>query len=142
MKLFTSINNKKGVTLVENVIGLVIVGIVFASFLQVCNISSILLQNVKFRIRAINIAQAELEEIKSMNYDSVVISDYTPYKSAGVIIDEGPASGSGDDITGVMRTIVKTATNPPTTGKKIYVRVFWTLLGSVREEIAETVIYP
>ena len=139
---FIGLRDNRGITLMENVIGLVIAGIVFAGFLQVCNISSIMLQNVKFRVRAVNIAQAELEGIKSRHYESIVVSDYTPYKSVNVVIDEGPTSDSGDDVMGEMRTVVRNAVNPPTSGKKIYVQVTWTLFGSVRQETAETVVYP
>ncbi|MBN1871107.1 MAG: prepilin-type N-terminal cleavage/methylation domain-containing protein [Candidatus Omnitrophica bacterium] len=142
MRDFITFKRHKGITLIENVIGLLIAAIVFAGFLQVCNISSMMLQNIKFRVRAVNIAQAELEDIKSQNYDNIIISDYTPYKSTNVIIDGGPTSGSGDDVIGEMRTVVRNAINPPTSGKKVFVSVSWTLFGVVKRETAETIIYP
>jgi len=138
-------NKKKGVTLAENVIGLLIITLAFGGFLQVCNISNMMLLSAKCRVSAINIAQDELERRSNEDYESLDASAYTDYKSyPNIVIDSGPTSGSGDDITGEMRTYVRAYTEPLTSkkGKLIYVRVLWTQSGQSKEESAETVICP
>lgn len=132
---------KKGLTLVETVIAMMIAAITLVGFLQVCNTSAIMLQNIKYRMRAVNIAQAELEDLMSLGYDGINMGAFSPYRRTYVVIDEGLTVSTGDDIIGEMRTRVSEVIRPPFMGRKIFVEVMWELLGEPKSEILETLVY-
>jgi len=141
MKFYISIKKEKGFTLVETVIAMLIATIILAGFLQVCNSSAWLLLSTKYRTRAINIAQAEIEDLKALTYDGIDVVAFTPYRADNIIIDEGPTSSPSDDVIGEMRTTVRNVINPPYDGKKIAVEVRWNMWGQPKQDILETVVY-
>lgn len=141
MKPYISPGRKNGFTLIETIIAVLIAGSTFIGFLLVCNMSSIMLKDIKSRVRAINIIQAELEGIKALNYDEIDVANFTPYKAVNVIIDYGPTSSPDDDLIGEMRTTIRNAANPPLEGKKIVAEITWQTLGEGKQEIMETVVY-
>jgi hypothetical protein len=132
---------ESGLTLVECVIAIIIGTILLVGFLQVCTTSALNLKNLRFRVNAVNIAQAELEDIISLGSEGIDEDDYTPFLSTPVVIDEGPTDLHGDDIIGDMRTYVREVTVAPLKGKKIWVTVTWNFMGSSRSELLQTVIY-
>lgn len=133
--------NIKGLTLVETVIAIIIAAITLVGFLQVCNTASLMMTNIKYRMRAVNIAQAELEDLMASGYSNIDTALYTPYKKTYVIIDEGLSASSSDDIIGEMRTTAREVTSSPNNGKTIAVLVIWDVLGEHKREIIETLIY-
>ena len=132
---------KKGLTLVETVIAMVIAAITLVGFLQVCNTSALMLQNIKYRMRAVNIAQAELEELMALGYDGIDIAAFSSFRRTFVVIDEGLTDSADDDIIGEMRTRANEVIRPPFMGRKIFVEVSWELLGEPKSEILETLVY-
>lgn len=141
MGIYAFIKKERGFTLVETVIAMLIATILLAGFLQVCSSSAWLLLSAKYRTRAINIAQAEIEDLKSLGYDGIDVATFTPYRALNIIIDEGPTSSSSDDVIGEMRTTVRNVVNPPYDGKKIAVEVRWNMWGQLKQDILETVVY-
>lgn len=135
------LKNKRGVTLLENIIAVLVTGLVFGGFLQICHVSALMLTSAHFRMAAVNIAQAEIEDLKAIDFDNISVSTFTPYRSTSVILDDGPTSSADDDIIGEMRTAVRDTVNNPTNGKKVAVEVLWTAFGQSKQEIVETVIY-
>jgi len=135
------VKNQRGVTLMENVIAVLVTAVVFGGFLQICHFSALMLANVKFRMAAVNIAQAEIEGLKGLDFNEISVADFTPYQSTNVILDDGPTTGGEDDVIGEMRTTVKNTVTAPTNGLKIVVEVLWTVFGENKQEIVETVIY-
>jgi len=111
-------------------------------FLQVCTTSALNLKNLRFRVNAVNIAQAELEEIVALGSDGIDAVVLTPYVlSANVVIDEGPTGLPGDDLLGHMRLHIQEVAAAPLKGKKIWVTVTWNFMGSARTEMLQTAIY-
>ncbi len=141
MKPILFIKEDKGVTLIETIIAILLAAMTFVGFLQACNISAQMLENMKYRMSAVNIAQAQIEYLKAQGYDNIKVSSYTPFKSTNVTIDYGPTTAPEDDVIGEMRTKVRRATLAPTNGKKIVVEVIWPILGESKSEVLETVIY-
>ncbi len=137
MKSEIFVKNNKGVTLIEAVIAILIAAITLTGFLQVCSMSAFILQSIKYRMRAVNIAQAEIEDLKAETYSDIVSGVY----QTDIIIDEGPSSSSDDDIVGQLQTTIKNVTNAPLQGKKVIIEVSWELLGESKRDILETVIY-
>lgn len=115
--------------------------IMLVGFLQVCNSAALMLQNIKYRMKAVNIAQAELEDLRALGWANIDVSEYTPYKSTNVTIDDGLTAAPEDDIAGEMRTVIKEATSGPANGLKIVITVSWNILDRPRNEILEAVIY-
>ena len=138
---FLSCKCVKGLTLIETVVAMVIATITFVGFLQVCNTAALMLRNIKYRMRAINIAQAEIEDLKALGCDGIDTSAFTPYRRTYVVIDERLTTSSDDDIIGEMRTRVRNVLKPPLNGKKIVVEVMWELLGESKSDLLETLIY-
>lgn len=127
-----------GFTLIEAAIAILVVGIVLVGALQVCNSSALILKVLKHKLRALNIAQAEIEEIKGLGYDGISLADYTPYKTTYVIIDEGATPSPDDDITGTMKTSVK---DIQLTGYKIVVEMTWNAFDKAQKDVLETILY-
>ncbi|MBL7068974.1 MAG: hypothetical protein ISS34_03880 [Candidatus Omnitrophica bacterium] len=132
---------KKGLTFAETVIAILIAAILLVGFLQACTSSALLLRNIKYRVRAVNIAQAEIEDVTALGYSGIDMSEFTGGKQVNVIIDEGVTAASGDDVIGLMTTTVEDATSGPDNGRKIVVGISWSMLGQARSELLETVIY-
>jgi len=132
---------KKGFTLVEGMIAAVIAGIVLTTFLYAVSSARIMLKNLNYRLRAINIAQAEIEDVKAQGNEGIDMGDYDPFRRQRVIIDEGPTRRANDDVHAVMRTFVTEVEDPPLNGKKIVVEIRWEFMGRARMELMETVVY-
>lgn len=130
---------KKGLTFMETVVAMMIAAIMLVGFLQVCNSSALMLRNIKYRVRAINIAQAEIEDVSSLGYEGINMALFP--RTVDIIIDAGPTQAANDDVRGQMTTTVRNATLGPDYGRKIIVDVSWGILGEIRQDILETVVY-
>ncbi len=133
-----SLERKKGITLVETLIAMVITAIMLVGFLQACTASAYMLKNIKYRLRAVNIAQDEIESVKAGGFAAVVVGDQA---WLNVLIDEGPTAAPGDDIIGQMRRRIRNVAGGPTNGVTITIEVAWNMLGQARQETVETVFY-
>jgi len=123
----------------EIVIAMMIAAIMLVGFLQTCNSSALMLRNIKYRVSAINIAQAEIEDVKALGYDGIVMANFPSITN--VIIDEGPTAAGGDDVTGTVTTTVANTTSGPDNGRKIVTGITWNVLGMTMQETLETVVY-
>jgi len=137
MNIFLFVKNKKGLTLVDTVIAMIIAAIILIGFLQICNSSMLALKNVKYRLQAMNIARAEMEAVMSDGYEPNANDDNT----VSIIIDEGQSASPDDDVLGEMRTIVQEVSSSPNRGNKIVIEITWAMRGQPRSEILETVVY-
>lgn len=136
-----AVKKRSGLTLVESVIAMFVAAILVVGFLQACSSGALMLKNLRCRVRAINIAQAEIEDIKARGNEGIDVAIYTPFLSTPVVIDEGVTVGPIDDIAGEMRTTAMDVVSGPTNGKKIVVEVLWNFMGEAKSELLETVIY-
>ena len=138
MKLLMAVKrDQKGLTFMEVVIAMMIAAIMLVGFLQTCNSSALMLRNIKYRVSAINLAQAEIEDVKALGYDGAVIG----VTITNVLIDEGATAAGGDDVTGTVTTTITNTTSGPDNGRKIVAQITWNVLGMVMQETLETVVY-
>ena len=132
-------NNKKGLTLIETLIAMSIAAAIMLGFFQLCSTFMVMVKNSRYRVSAINIARAEIEDVRANGYAGITMADFP--KNSAIIIDEGTDSGAGDDMAGVMTTTVKDTTNGPISGRKIIVELTWVTSNTNMQETLETVIY-
>lgn len=139
IKNFRFMKDKNGLTLVETVIAMVIAAVILLGFLQICSSYILALRIVKYRARAIAIAQAEIEDIKALGHEGIDVADFPT--QVNVIIDEGLTTSFADDVLGVMTTDVNNVTSAPLNGRKIVIQVAWSIYGQDKQEVLEGLIY-
>jgi len=129
--------NRRGFTLVEAVAAIMIVVIVLLVFLELCSLSMITVKKIRHKLCAINIARAEIEDVRALGYGGMTVGT----TDTNVTIDEGLITDSSDDITGTITTIIKNTTSGPSNGRKVIVQIAWTASGTAMQETLETVVY-
>ena len=137
--------NRRGLTLIETVVAMIIAALILLGFLQLCSTSMVMVKNIRYRLSAINIARAEIEDIRALGYGGIdPTADRYKAPWPTVIIDEGATAAAGDDITGPRKSYVKNTNLGPLSGRngwKIIVQVEWTVSGTTMQEVLETVVY-
>lgn len=132
-------NNKKGLTLVETLIAMSIAAAIMLGFFQLCSTFMIMVKNSRYRVSAINVARAEVEDVRANGYAGIAMADFP--RNSAIIIDDGTDPGAADDLTGTMTTSVKNTTSGPISGRKIIVQVSWVTSNTNMQETLETVVY-
>lgn len=90
--MFVNLRQRKGLTLVEMVVSVLILGLALGAMLGSFVIGRISATKAKHRIEAMNLLRAKMEEIKN-----------TPYSN---IVDEGPVTVTIDEEEGLRGTRV------------------------------------
>ncbi len=130
-------HKKKGMTLLENVLALVITAMVITGLIQLFLLMPMHTRIANHRVSAVNLAQSKIEELKALGYNGVVTSAYTPPVDDAVIIDSVNLEDPSDDLYGIRTTAVTNITD----GKKIVVAVAWSEFNKNLSETAEAIIY-
>lgn len=130
-------NMKKGITLLENVLAIMITAIVIGGLIQLFITAPMQVKIANHRVSALNLVQAKIEQLKSLGYDGVVTANYNPPQQEAVVIDTGRPQDASDDLKGIRRTSVTDITD----AKKIVVEVRWAEFGNQFSDFAETLIY-
>ena len=129
--------NKRGLTLIETMVAMIIAALILLGFLQLCSTSMVMVKNIRYRLSAINIARAGIEDVRAPGHGGIIIGT----TNVPVIIDEGSTAAAGDDIAGTMTTTARNTTSGPSNGCKIIVQVTWSVSGMAMQETLETVVY-
>ncbi|MBU1062235.1 MAG: prepilin-type N-terminal cleavage/methylation domain-containing protein [Candidatus Omnitrophica bacterium] len=128
--------NKRGITLIEVLVSIFIVSFMLVGMMRLYALGQIQSVITKHKVMAINLAQAEIENLKNFTYEEItpMLSSYPLSKT--VTIDTGETSATSDDITGTMVTDVSSISE----GYKIIVTVSWTDYYGVITEVLESTI--
>jgi Tfp pilus assembly protein PilV len=127
---------QNGMTLIEAVLALLITLLLITGLTQLFLLGPVNTKTANHKVSSLNLAQAKIEQLKSLGYAGIVTANYSPQQEA-VVIDTVKPDDSSDDLNGIRATIVTNITN----GKKIVVDVTWTEFNRQFTESAETVIY-
>jgi len=130
-------HKKRGITLLENVLALVITTMVITGLIQLFILMPMHSKIANHRVSAVNLAQSKIEELKALGYNGVVTSAYTPPVEDPVIIDSVNLENPSDDLYGIRATAVTDITD----GKKIVATVSWSEFNKALNETAEMIIY-
>ena len=94
---FYRIGNKKGVTLIETIIAVLIAGIATTAVIGSYVVGKYATQRSKHRVAAINLISEELEQVLSANYSSIIDGTYLD----NITIDDKNTVSAGDDMVGL-----------------------------------------
>lgn len=128
---------KKGITLLENVLALMITTIVIAGLIQLFIIMPMHTRIANHRVSAINLAQAKIEQLKAVGYDGIIVASYNPPEEEAVIVDSLKLDDPSDNLAGIRSTFASDITD----GKKIVVTVTWSEFDKNLSETAEVIMY-
>lgn len=126
--------NRRGITFVEIVISLLLLGIAIGAVVGAFVVSKASATRAKHRVSAINLARAKLETIKGLTYSQ--IPDQAIVEN--VVIDQGLPS-PGDELSGQRTTTILDVYG----NKAIYrvtTKITWTEFGNILEEMVITLI--
>lgn len=133
-------NRKRGLTLIEVVVSIFIVAFMLVGMMRLYSLGSIQSEIVRHKMMAINLAQAEIENMREIGFQAIqnaIIAGTYPLNQP-VTIDPGQTAAVVDDLNGVMRTDVDD--NLPE-GYRIMVRVTWDdYYGQIEEVLESTVV--
>lgn len=144
MIMFVKLKQKKGLTLVEMVISVLILGLALGAMLGTFVIGRVSATKAKHHIQAMNLARARMEWIKDQSYAGLprgvaTVTPAYPYRISDnpVTIDvgrdvdgDGDLDNDGDELTGSRITQIKPI-GTPEEYLEVTVTVTWTerLLG-------------
>lgn len=129
--------SKKGITLLENILALLITVLLISGLTQLFLLGPTQTKIANHRVSSLNLAQAKIEQLISLGYNGVVTASYNPAQQEAVTIDTADPNNALDDLSGIRETAVTGITN----GKKIVVIVSWAEFNQQFSETAEKVIY-
>ncbi|MBU1853488.1 MAG: prepilin-type N-terminal cleavage/methylation domain-containing protein [Candidatus Omnitrophica bacterium] len=132
--------NKRGITLIEVLVSIFIVSFMLVGMMRLYALGQIQSVITKHKIMAINLAQAEIENLKNTGYEAItpLLSTSPPIYplTQTVIIDTGEIAATTDDINGAMVTDISSISE----GYKVIVTVSWTDYYGVITEVLESII--
>ncbi len=112
-KLVCSTKRETGVTLIEIIVFLVVIGLALSALLRVFNQSVVKSVDPVVRVRALDIAQAQLDEILSRKFDeNTPTGGFPPCGSATGPTCMGIAPDAGYDDVGDYNGYSDTSTHP------------------------------
>jgi type II secretory pathway pseudopilin PulG len=127
-------SNRKGITIIEVVVSIVIVGFVLVGMLQLYSVGAIQSNIARHKAMAANIAQLEIESLVSATYEGITFSDYPVTKA--VKIDTGRTNNASDDINGIVVIGLANVSE----GYKVTATVSWNdYYGAVSEVMTSTI---
>ncbi len=124
----------RGVTLIEVIISIFIVAFMLVGMIRFYSLGNIQTTIARHKMMAMNLAQAEIENLKNTTYEGIVLSNY-PLTQI-VKIDTGETSGTSDDVDGVMVTEISAINQ----GCKVIVNISWNDYYGTISEILESAI--
>jgi len=127
-------NRSKGITLIEVIVSIFIVAFMLVGMLRLYSLGNIKTAISRHEVMAVNLAQAEIENIRNTSYENIVLSNYPLTQT--VKIDTGENAGVADDINGTMVTQISAITE----GYKIIVNVSWNDYHGAVSEVLESTI--
>lgn len=127
-------NRGKGITLIEVIVSMFIAAFMLVGILRLHTLGRIQSEIARHKVMAVNLAQAEIEDLKNSSYEGIVLSNYPTTQT--VRIDTGETSASTDDINGTMITNISTINE----GYKIIVSISWNDYYGTMTEILESTI--
>lgn len=126
--------NIKGITLIEAIVSIFIVAFMLVGMMRLYSLGNIQTELARHKVMAINLAQAEIENLKNVSYEGIVLSNYPLTQT--VKIDTGETSATTDDIDGTMVTQILTITQ----GYKAIITVSWNdYYGGITEVLESTI---
>jgi prepilin-type N-terminal cleavage/methylation domain-containing protein len=124
----------RGLTLIEVMVSIFIVAFILVGMMRLYSLGSIQLEIARHKMMAINLAQAEIENLRNSSYEGITLSNYPITQT--VKIDTGRTSSINDDINGAMVTDI----SPISEGYKIVVSVSWTDYYGAMGEVLESTL--
>jgi hypothetical protein len=122
----------KGLTIIEAVVSIMIVGFSLVGMLQLYSVGAIQANITRHKVMAVNKAQEEMEFRISLGFDATNPGIYSDI----VKIDTGKTNNTSDDINGTMVTNIVSVSE----GYKVTVTVSWNDHYGAMSEIAESMI--
>lgn len=126
--------NKKGITLIEVIGSITIIAYCLVGLLALYTVGMVRNKIALHKTNAIFLAQAKLEDLKALSYNSIDLNDYPTVDV--VKIDRGASASDNDDLEAYRTTQV--VTDP--IGIKIIVTISWADYHSIINEVLETTI--
>jgi prepilin-type N-terminal cleavage/methylation domain-containing protein len=124
----------KGFTLIEVFVAVAIASTVLIGITRLYCLGGIQSTVVKHKMMALSLAQAEIENLKNMEYEGIMTSNY-PLTQV-VKIDTGRNTSTTDDLDGTMVTRIVNGTE----GYKAIVTVMWNDYYGTINEVMEVLI--
>lgn len=124
----------RGFTLIEVCVAVFIASLVLVGIIRLYSIGTIQSSVVRHKLMAVNLAQAEIENLRNMGYEGIELANY-PLTQI-VKIDVGKDISSADDINGTMITTISNVTE----GYKAIVTVSWNDYYGTMNEVMESLI--
>lgn len=123
-----------GVTLIEVIVSIFIVAIMLVGMLRLYSLGNIQSVIARHKMMAVNLAQAEIENLKDVSYEGIILPNYPVTQM--VKIDTGRTAGTSDDVNGTMVTDVV----PISQGYKVIVNISWNdYYGAITEVLESTI---
>ena len=126
--------NNKGITLIEVIVSIFIVAFMLVGMIRLYSLGNIQSVIARHKTMAINLAQAEIEDLKNTSYEGILLASYPLVKQ--VKIDTGETAGTTDDIDGVMVTEISAISQ----GYKVIVNISWSDYYGIITEVLESTI--
>ena len=125
------LKRKKGITMMESVVSILIIGIATGGILGAFIVGRYSAERAKHRIAAINAINAKLEDIMSFTFFTYISVVETNFPAQAIILDQRDPGDADDDLTGNMTiTITDMDAGLGINGyKKVLVSVTWTERG-------------
>jgi prepilin-type N-terminal cleavage/methylation domain-containing protein len=124
----------RGLTLIEVMVSIFIVAFMLVGMVRLYSLGSIQLEIIRHKMMAVNLAQAEIENLREVSYEGITLSNYPLTQT--VKIDTGRTSAVNDDINGTMVTQISSISE----GYKVIVSVSWNdYYGAINEVLESTV---
>ena len=138
-----SLAARKGTTLIENSIAIMIVAIIIVALINSFSMITRHIRIAHHRVVAINQAQSKLEKLENQGYYGITWSLYSGAGQAqNVIIDSYSLDTAADDLLGVMQTrAINLLSGGNIIGRKMIITVNWTSGSSNLSETLEKLIY-
>ncbi len=130
--------NTRGMTLVEALVSTFIIALVFFGLIRLHYFGKYQINISRHKMMAVNLAQAELENLFNTGYGNVITTDYPLTQT--VVIDPGLTDSATDDLNGTMTTqLVNLNVNE---GYKFIISVVWADYYGQMTEVTETLLTP
>ncbi|MDP8230381.1 MAG: prepilin-type N-terminal cleavage/methylation domain-containing protein [Candidatus Gorgyraea atricola] len=124
----------RGITLIEVIISIFIVAFMLVGMMRLYSLGGIQSAIARHKVMAMNVAQAEIENLRSASYENILLPNYPLTQT--VKIDRGPSAAVADDIDGTMITQILAITE----GYKIIITVTWNDYHGAITEVLESTI--
>ncbi|MBU4589936.1 MAG: prepilin-type N-terminal cleavage/methylation domain-containing protein [Candidatus Omnitrophica bacterium] len=129
-----AMNRNKGITLIEVIVSIFIVAFMLVGMMRLYSLGGIQAAISRHKTMAVNLAQAEIENIREVAYENIALATYPLTQT--VKIDSGETAAAADDIDGTMVTQVSAISE----GYKIIVTISWNDYHGALSEVLESTI--